>query len=43
MVLKAAAEDVLEDWASIDLSSDNDWQTARRLAWEQEQHTYLTA
>ncbi len=43
MVLKAAAQDVLEDWTTIDLNSDNDWQTARRLAWEQEHHKYFTA
>jgi citrate lyase gamma subunit len=43
MVLKAAAQDVLEDWASLDLNTDHDWQAARRLAWEQEHHKYLTA
>jgi hypothetical protein len=43
MVLKAAAQDVLEDLQTIDLHNDNNWQTARHLAWQQEQHKYFAS
>ncbi len=42
MLIKAAAKDVLEDLKNIDLQNDEEWQTARHLAWQQEQHKYLT-
>ena len=42
MLLKAAAQDVLEDLDTIDLQNDKEWQTARHLAWQQEKHNYLT-
>lgn len=41
MLLKAAAQDVLEDLKTIDLQNDKEWQTARHLAWQQEKHKYL--
>ncbi len=41
MLLKAAAQDVLEDLETIDLQNDKEWQTARHLAWQQEKHKYL--
>lgn len=41
MLLKAAAQDVLEDLKIIDLQNDKEWQTARHLAWQQEKHKYL--
>ena len=40
MLLKTAAQDVLEDLESIDLQNDKEWQTARHLAWQQEKHKY---
>ncbi|MBD1208491.1 MAG: hypothetical protein H9535_08680 [Ignavibacteria bacterium] len=43
MLLKAAAHDVLEDLSTIDLHNDTTWQTARNLAWQQEQHKYIAA
>jgi len=43
MLLKAAAQDVLEDLKSIDLQNDKEWQAARRLAWQQEKHNYPSA
>jgi hypothetical protein len=41
MLLKAAAKDVLEDLKTTDLQNDNEWQTARHLAWQQEKDKYL--
>jgi hypothetical protein len=41
MLLKTAAQDVLEDLKTIDLQNDKEWQTARHLAWQQEKHKYL--
>jgi hypothetical protein len=41
MLLKAAAQDVLEDLKTIDLQNDKEWQTARHLAWQQEKHKYV--
>ncbi len=41
MLLKTAAQDVLEDLESIDLQNDKEWQTARYLAWQQEKHKYI--
>jgi hypothetical protein len=41
MLLKAAAQEVLEDIKTIDLQNDKEWQTARHLAWQQEKHKYL--
>jgi len=41
MLLKAAAQDVLEDLETIDLQNDKEWQTARHLAWQQEKDKYL--
>jgi hypothetical protein len=32
MLLKAAAQEVLEDLKSIELQNDEEWQTARHLA-----------
>ncbi len=40
MLLRAAAQDILEDLKSIDLENDKEWQTARHLAWQQEKHKY---
>jgi hypothetical protein len=41
MLLKAAAQDTLEDLKKIDLEKDEEWQTARNLAWQQEKHKYF--
>ncbi|TAE59693.1 MAG: hypothetical protein EAZ89_02260 [Bacteroidetes bacterium] len=41
MLLKAAAQDVLEDLKTIDLQNDKEWQTARHLAWKQERYKYI--
>ncbi|WKN41329.1 hypothetical protein [Tunicatimonas pelagia] len=41
MLLKAAAQDVLEDLQDTDLQNDQEWQTARHLAWQQEKHKYF--
>lgn len=43
MLLKAAAQDVLEELETIDLQNDPEWQTARHLAWQQEKNKYLAA
>ncbi len=43
LLLKAAAQDVLEDLKTIDLQNDKEWQTARHLAWEQEKHKYVVS
>lgn len=43
MLLRAAAQDILEDLKSIDLENDKEWQTARHLAWQQEKHKYSIA
>lgn len=41
MLLKAAAQDILDDLKTIDLQNDVEWQTARHLAWQQEKHRYI--
>lgn len=41
IVLKLAAQDILEDLQSIDLANDKEWQLARNLAWKQEKHKYF--
>lgn len=41
MMLRAAAQDILEDLKTIDLQNDKEWQTARHLAWQQEKHKYM--
>lgn len=43
LVLKAAAQDILEDLQTIDLHNDTDWQAARHLAWQQEYQKYRVA
>ncbi|MEZ4772707.1 MAG: hypothetical protein R3D00_05940 [Bacteroidia bacterium] len=43
MLLKAAAQDILEDLKTIDLQNDKEWQAARHLAWQQESHKYIIA
>jgi hypothetical protein len=40
MLLKAAAQDVLEELPTIDLENDHEWQSARDLAWQQEKYKY---
>lgn len=40
-ILKLAAEGILEDLTTIDLENDEEWQLARKLAWEQEGPKYL--
>lgn len=40
LVLKIAAQEVLEDLQTIDLENDLAWQSARNLAWEEEKHKY---
>ena len=40
-VLKLAAKDILKDLESIDIKNDKEWQVARNLAWQQEQHKYF--
>ncbi len=39
-VLKLAAQDILEDTESAELQNDQEWQLARKLAWQQEEHKY---
>jgi hypothetical protein len=41
MLLKTAAQDVLEDLETIDLENDEEWQAARNLAWQQEKQKYF--
>jgi hypothetical protein len=41
IVLKAAAKDILDDLNTVDFRNEYDWQAARHLAWQQEQHKYL--
>jgi hypothetical protein len=43
MLLKTAAQEILEDLKTIDIQNDKEWQTARNLAWQQEKHKYLIA
>lgn len=43
MLLKAAAQDVLEELKYTELENDKEWQTARHLAWQQEKNKYLKA
>jgi hypothetical protein len=40
MLLKAAAQEALEELSTIDLQNDEEWQAARHLAWQQEKHKY---
>jgi len=40
MLLRAAAQDVLEDLNTLDLKNDKEWQVARDLAWQQEKQKY---
>lgn len=40
MLLKAAAQEVLEDLSTIDLENDQEWIAARQLAWNQEKLKY---
>lgn len=40
LILKIAAQEVVEDLESIDLENDPQWQMARALAWEEEKHKY---
>ena len=41
IILKLAAKDILSDLSTFDLSNDMAWQSARNLAWKEEQHKYL--
>lgn len=41
LILKLAAQDILEELPTIDLENDQEWQMARNLAWEQEKHKYV--
>lgn len=41
LILKLAAQDILEELPTIDLENDKEWQMARNLAWEQEMHRYI--
>jgi hypothetical protein len=38
MLLKAAAQEALEELSTIDLQNDEEWQAARHLAWQQEKY-----
>lgn len=40
-VLKLAAQDILKDLENLDLENDQEWQTSRNLAWQQEKHKYF--
>ncbi len=40
IVLKLAAQDILNELESLDLQNDKEWQLARQLSWEQEKHKY---
>lgn len=40
ILLKAAAQEVLEDLKNSDFQNDKEWQTARHLAWKQEKNKY---
>ncbi len=42
VVLKIAAQDILEDLERIDLENDVEWQLSRSLAWQQEKHKYFS-
>jgi len=41
LILRMAAQDILEELTTIDLENDKECQMARNLAWEQEKHKYL--
>ena len=41
IILKIAAQDILDDLKSFDLENDAEWKISRNLAWEQEQHKYV--
>lgn len=40
LILKIAAQEVLDDLKNVDLENDPQWQMARNLAWEKEKHKY---
>lgn len=40
ILLKMAAQDILEELPEIDLENDEEWKLARELAWAQEKHKY---
>lgn len=40
ILLKMAAQDILEELPEIDLENDEEWKVARELAWAQEKHKY---
>lgn len=40
LILKIAAQEVLDDLKNVDLENDPQWQMARNLAWQEEQHKY---
>jgi len=41
IILKIAAQDILDDLKSFDLENDAEWKISRNLAWEQEKHKYV--
>ena len=41
IILKIAAQDILDDLKSFDLENDVEWKLSRNLAWEQEKHKYV--
>jgi len=41
IILKIAAQDILNDLKTFDLENDVEWKISRNLAWEQEQHKYV--
>lgn len=40
ILLKMAAQDILEELPELDLENDEEWKVARELAWAQEKHKY---
>lgn len=43
MLLKAAAQEVLDELSTIDPQNDEEWQAARHLAWQEEKHKVTQA
>jgi hypothetical protein len=41
IALKFAAQDIVQDLETLDLTNDKEWQAARNMAWQQEQHKYF--
>ncbi len=41
VVVKLAAQEILEDLELNDLTNDKEWQLSRDLAWQQEKYKYL--